>query len=279
MKKMFFLVLLLIATRTSHAQITYEQTYPNGSQFAGNLHPVQLTGVGYVYCLYDIAQLQIRLYNLNHSLYTTINIPALPANAASIRISYVSNTLFDMNSTNMEYIIQYTAPVTNNSNRVCVYRDNGTLLFQKDSVFLDPAYYTETPSAIFSTPSGTKMILSSQFGPAYVYALAGTLPCYACSPTPPLSDGPDGENPHRSALPFPNPSSETTTVPYQLPEGEHSGWLVVYDQLGQEVKRFQVTDQFDSLLVGTADLAVGTYNYRIEANGKTVQGRQLIVIH
>jgi hypothetical protein len=278
MKNVILTLLAAMIFLTAKAQIVTEAVYPGGaSNTYGYLHPIKLTNGGDKYCEFFAGQSQIIVYNLNHTIFRTINLPALPLNATYVNVHYVSDALFDQNSSDIEYILQYTT-TTSSWNHVFVYRENGTMLFHRDTVGFDPIYSSETPARIFRTTAGTKWILSSQInGSAIVIGLPGNLPCTECSVGPLMVQS--NEDQISTGSPYPNPASESTTIPYALPEGERTGWLVLFDLAGQEVKRWQITNTFTSVTLNTTDIAAGTYSYRVEAGQTVLQGEKLIIIH
>lgn len=264
---------------TAKSQIITEAVYPGGAMFLTPqyLHPVQLSVGGVKYCEFYPSQAQIILYNLNHTVYRTINLPSINPGPGPVRICYVSDALFDQNTADIEYIIQYATPA--NYNRVAIYRENGTLLFQRDSVAIEACYWSEMPDRIFNTSAGTKMIISHQVaGTAIVLGLPGHLPCKECDNAGPTMIQ-SNENGSSTGAPYPNPATDFTTIPYALPGGEQTGWLVLFNVTGQEVKRFQITNTFTSVTLSTADIASGTYSYRIEAGQTVLPGEKLIIIH
>src|SRR5437868_224249 len=96
-KNLTFLLILSCFSFNISGQIVQESTnYPTGLRF------VHLEYSGYKYIYYDIATTQIRIYNLNHSIYKIITVPPQP-NAYSITIQYVTERLFDNDSTDIEY--------------------------------------------------------------------------------------------------------------------------------------------------------------------------------
>jgi hypothetical protein len=67
-------------------------------------------------------------------------------------------------------------------------------------------------------------------------------------------------------------------VQYTLPQGITTAELVFYSIQGVEVKRFQVTNAFNDVLISTADLEAGTYYYQIQAANGYSAGKKMIVI-
>lgn len=260
---------------TAKAQIITEAVYP-GAANPNNFFQIQLTNGGDKYAEYSSSQSQVIVYNLSHTVYRTMNL-ALPAGASNIIVCYVSDALFDQNASDIEYLVQYTTSPPFGVNHVAVYRENGTLLYQRDTASLSIGIFAL--ERIFRTSAGTKMIISSATAgaEAIVVGLPGNLPCTICDNGPSMMQS--YENTSSTGAPYPNPAADFTTIPYALPEGERTGWLVLFDLAGQEVKRFQITNTFTSVTLSTAEIASGTYSYRIEAGQTVLPGEKLIIIH
>lgn len=261
------------------AQISVEAVYPQGSSnLFGHLHLVRLTS-GDKYCQFYSSSFV--LYNLNHTVFRTVNFPTLPSGSNLNYIYFVTDALFDQNPADVEFMVIYNTPSMSNFANMGIYRENGTLLFHRDSVMPPPnTVYME--DMIFKTSAGTKMILSrpSQIGgDAFVLALPGNLPCRECGIGPLQVESNNGQGSTGVGSPYPNPAADHTTIPYALPEGERTGWLVLFDLAGKEVKRMQITNTFTSVLLSTEDVAAGTYSYRIESGQKVLPGEKLIIIH
>ena len=71
--KKLIIIMLIIASGSSYAQITLENNYTSSYVPQGFLSLVKLSSSGYKYSTYDTSI--ITLYNLNHTVFRTINIP------------------------------------------------------------------------------------------------------------------------------------------------------------------------------------------------------------
>jgi hypothetical protein len=215
----------------------------------------------------------IKLYNLDHSLYTTIAIP--PQTLPTFGIYYLTEDLFDNDSTNLEYIL---ATAIGTYNYVKVYRDNGTLLFQRDSA-------NANAMNIAASDSGTKMVLgiyTPLFDHFEFYSLPGILPCtMTCGGTPTgetIQQSTWEKEKNNQQSPYPNPSSNQTHIPYQLPQGETTGEIIFYDLAGAEIKRYKVDTTFNELILTTSDLVAGSYYYQLQTAHAKSEGKKLMVI-
>jgi hypothetical protein len=278
MKKLFTLLFLMI-TVGSNAQITLEHSYPNSSMTAYNLKLVKLSSSGYKYVTNDTST--ITLYNLNHTVFKTMTIPITGGvgNQWAVKIYYISEELFDLDSTDIEYFLFYYDASGIYHTKVC--DEFGNVLFSKDTTTIVLNVGQGNEDFISFTTSGVKMIIYDYYGgAAYVYSLPGFLPCHDCvngitSSMAELSGNP--QNGGISKL-YPNPTSGQTTVEYTLPQGITKADLVVYDMQGHEIKRYKVTNAFNTIIINANELAAGTYYYQIQTSAGFNAGKKMIVI-
>ena len=88
---------------------------------------------------------------------------------------------------------------------------------------------------------------------------------------------------HPLALPFPgpaypNPATETVTVPYRLPPGSSAGRLVLYDLAGRRVLAQAVAPGAAPATLGVAGLAAGLYLLTLEVAGQPPATQRLAVV-
>jgi hypothetical protein len=264
-----------------YAQITLEHYYPPISLSQNNLRLVNLSASGYKYAINDSSTLT--LYNLNHTVFQTIAIPPIGYTLVCYNclfIYYISEALFDTNPSNIEYLLYFDDNQSPPVFHIRIYDQSGNTLFSKDSVSggVD-ANYISYQDFISYTSSGVKMILNNQYtGGNTVYSLPGTLPCNDCTGGQVTALKTNSNTPNVGISNYPNPASNQTTVQYTLPQGITTAELVFYSIQGVEVKRFQVTNAFNDVLISTADLEAGTYYYQIQAANGYSAGKKMIVI-
>ncbi|HLP49909.1 MAG TPA: T9SS type A sorting domain-containing protein [Chitinophagales bacterium] len=280
MKNTLLTLALLLTLFFANAQITYEHTYP-----LSVLPLIKLETSGYKYVLVDT---QITLYNLDHTVFKQIQIPVQPG-ADSYVIHYLSETLFNTDSSDMEYLLVGTIGTFGIGDRhyVKIYTDMGNTIFSKDSVSLmygggnSNGYYTQA-IPIRNTSEGTKLFLLEDgivLGNATrVYSLPGSLECLSCI----AQNGISGLNNVGADAGFlstaPNPASNFTRINFRLPDGSQKGNMVIYSMEGRELKRYPVDRSSEYLTLSVIDLASGTYFYSLEAEGKSPTARRMIVI-
>ena len=252
MKQIAFILIFLVALATGlKSQITYEHTYTGVSAAYINL-PV----AGYKYYVMDVPNSQCKLYNNDHTLWKTINL-SIPANYYLCDIQFVSENLFNTdNSIEMLYV----SCIYNTSQAYYTYdtriaSESGTLLLS-----VPGGGY----SYIYPAQTGSKLLVweyDFSVFPEKVNTKVFSIPGQAATS---INDSPAG---NRFSLrnAFPNPTSNTVTIPYNLPVNVNKAELKVYNVSGILVKSFIVDRTFDNIVIQTNDLADGMYLYRIES--------------
>ncbi|MFI5205147.1 MAG: hypothetical protein ACHQF2_11680, partial [Flavobacteriales bacterium] len=134
MKNTFILLTLLLGQQLN-AQINLEGVHPtpNGTY---QLMFTQLDSGDYKYVLFLPENEQFILYNLNHSVYMTVNVP-IPFNGPDTLywVAYITRSLFDCDSSNIEYLVSYVGDGFYHTypKKTYLYRTDGTLLQTIDS--------------------------------------------------------------------------------------------------------------------------------------------------
>ena len=284
MKKLSVLLFSLLFIQKMNAQISLETTYPvsfnnnTGTQFGLDYYSY----LGFKYYYWDNSGNTITIYNLNHSVNRVITIPSTPSGYI---VSYLTTQLFDTDSTDFEYMVQYN-PSPSTPTAINIYDENGVVLLHVDSFFNWEGTYSLPASnllhSVVNTTSGAKLILTRyDQSTTKIYSLPGLLPCRPCGNLSNIPTSIDN-NPHPIenglSQPYPNPTNGSTQINYTLPEGETSGEIVFYDITGQEVKRFKVDHNFHDIVLTTTDLAAGTYYYQLQTKNSVSGSRKMVVI-
>ena len=271
--KKYFLILLIAFGINAKAQITFEHMYSNP---VGTVH---FSGAGYKYYTFTNTATNsgiLNIYNLNHSLYKSINTPASIPHSQFINfpitISNVSDSLFNTTTTDIEYMVFWND--TNRVYRTRIYDDIGNMLFSMDSLNCYPVFTTNGHKLICN-PNGT--LFNYQGVNSSIYSLPGALPCDECSNSVLMGiTNPTANN--NLSNPYPNPTNNSTRIDYTFPDGVNEGEIVVYNLQGVELKRFKVDRTFDHLLLSTADLPAGTYYFQLQTSKQNSAGKKMVVI-
>jgi len=289
-RKLLLIALLgvLFCPGQSDAQITLDHAYPTST---ADLYMVnfELSGPKYVLKSQDSGSRYLKLYNLNHSLWKTIDCNPFRTvkrtNNATVFLFgsfYISETLFDCD-TNIEFIYTSQAGGLLDRSIVDIYNEHGMMLFSSDSTDLPMNYgtglvYLLQQRPIYNTPGGAKMLLDKnvRVGSNWVTTpLVYNLPCT-------LSVGVGGLN-KQAAGPdlsvVPNPQYYESTIRYTLPEGLDRAEIVVSNMEGKELKRYQVDNTFDSIFIGHSDLPAGTYLYSLVGGGQVLTAKKVIKLN
>lgn len=270
--KLFGAILIgLVCLSSLKAQVTLEHTY-DGVPGQELCLAVIDSGI-YKYMMVNDWNNEFTLYNLDHSVYVTV---AVPTGLPSYNIMYVTRSLFDCDTSNLEYLITYGLnPQSGAPSGTSVYRTDGTQLFNVDSFVALSAFGSPTilTVPIVTTPSGTKLTLSR--GWSYkVYSLCGVLPVNSNT-----TDIIDPSNNTRSPLvAYPNPATDNITIGYKLPDGVTSAELVVYNLDGVKVKQYRVDNTFNTILLRNDGLPAGTYTYAIQSSSASFPAGKFVIV-
>lgn len=285
MKNRIVLCLLLIA-RIGLSQITLDH-----STNVGGFYLSKFSNNGYKY-VQIVGTSSVNIYNLNHTLFNTFNVPAPYNNnlylTTTVRYMYLlTDNLFDTDN-GFEYVIVTNAsgggPIVN----VTILNDNGTIIMSKDSAQLAGSYngavmaYYITDVIYFDGIS-TKMKLNYLNLPGLtykrteIYNLPGYIPCQGCTTGAVTGLSSNGENPViESPQFFPNPASDQLKLKYKLPDGSRSAEMKIYDTQGKLVDEFKVTDAFDFIYLPT-NFNNGLYLYSLIVDGKVVKTEKIVL--
>ncbi len=284
MKQLFQIILVITATllssQNANAQIALEATYDSASS---NFYMVTLEIEGEKFVKVqrtDSTMRFIKLYNLNHSLWKTIDCNSLPmftflmgttlnSSRFNYEVLYITEHLFD-NDDDIEFLYGITTGICP-QHFTGIYNEDGTAIFTQDSAFA--VVHLNVPvvaKPIYNTVNGTKLILSFPCSnEAKVYSLPGiSTNSNMYSP----------ENTDASLLAYPNPSSNQTTIEYNLPDGLNRGEIVLYNLNGTELKRYNVDRTFNNLILNNTDLPVGTYLYQLVTVNGISESKKMIII-
>ncbi len=251
MRKIILILIISCCWSASSAQITLEQSYASAPYIVFT----NLQTAGWKYWNYDRWTQELRIYNMNHSIFKSIATPLAPTDTNS-SVNYVSEGLFDL-TTNVAYSVNLW---DGGISRLRVYDEFGNLLFSRDSFRVQ---------VILNTSSGTKMhLLNASFSNPYpqeIYSLPGTVTYFKKPVSVP------------SAV-YPNPFSSYLKVGYSLPDGVDRGEVVLYSIKGESLKSYTVDRTFDHLLISTSDLPKGAYIYKLHTSKGVSDGKKLIKV-
>lgn len=250
MNKIKLLFTTLVLATSVNSQISLENSY-NLNSNSGYLTLNNFAVSGYKYLSYDPSLQQIKLYNLNHSLWKTINIPSIPNfTIQTISSIYVTENLFNTDS-QVEYAAQYiNTTVTPIQWYLKIYDENGNTVADIPNRLI---------SQVVPASSNTfKLIVSDGNFIREVYSLPGTSSNVGL---------PNGGVTGQVGVSYPNPTSQIITLPYDLNGSSSTAVMNIYNLNGQIIESFNVDNSFNSVLLDVSNYTSGTYRYSITVNG------------
>jgi hypothetical protein len=264
MKKFINLVVLVLLTSNLFAQITLEHSYPNGKW---ETSIVKLSNSGMKYQWVDVSTGELKLYNLDHSLFKSMTFPVL-ANVTSTEVAYVSETTFDLDA-GVEFLVSYIDDNNWMNSVTKIIDESGALILNATSETPSINTYDGIHGAIFNTPSGTKMILDNHSdNAAKVYNLPGTLIATAIKNV-------DYFNNYLET--YPNPAGNYIKLAYTLPTNIKEAKVSIYNLKGEVVRTYTIDNNYKELLIDTQEFSNGTYLCQIQSSGLKIASTKFIV--
>ena len=243
MKKLAFLFSLNLLFFGLFGQISLEKTL----NFSANVTKINETT--YKYFIMDVPNAQTRIYNLDFSVYKTINLP-VPGGEWLYDVSFISENLFN-DDAKLEILYTYYNWVAVETSGYYVYH---TKVVNEDGVEL-----LDAPGALYSYVN--PFIIWTN-----IYSLPGKLFSI--------------HQAKKSALSlnaYPNPASDFVNIDYTLPEGTSFANLHLLDALGREQEVYQLDGFTDHLRLQTSDFLAGTYLYYLESDGVKSETNKIII--
>lgn len=267
----------LLFWATSEAQITVVGTAPDA------IFPVKTldSGIKFKSSLIGTGS-QITLYNLDLTVYRVLLFPPLPAGMTWTEVSYITQALFDTDSSNVEFALRATTTMPPVSIATFIVREDGTVLLSQDPGHLTPdaGIGVNETGPIFSQGGQTYMLIHQPLGngPVNVYALPGTLPCKDCygSPIPyglALGGGSIADPVSGMSL-QPNPAQDQLQVSFD-PLGTLPDAVTIIDATGREVLRQGMSGA--RVVLQVAHLSTGIYTVLATTGMQRVGALPLVI--
>ncbi len=283
--KLLLIILIVIISKQSNqalAQVTPEQSFFIGTTQSSN-QEFFLTNLGnndYKYVIYDYTLSQFSLYNLNHTPFIlNIQIPFNVVDESTntaYRLGYITRSLFDCDSSNIEYAIMLDSPRPTLHPNFAVYRTNGELIFSEDSVGTmfcvgcGSGSYEIHP--IMMTPAGAKLYLFSNTSDASsiqirIYNLCGNLPENITE---------INQNDFYVKV-FPNPTSGLITFKVIAPNHSEKYELTIFNSAMQTIKTIKIIGEETQININNESLNTGMYFYTLQNKNKIFQTGKFVL--
>lgn len=276
MKKIWkYVLILMLANMVKQpvcvAQFTYEHTYTIGFGMEG-LFLTNLGDFNLKYVIYDYWHDQLSLYNIDHTPFM-LNVPlgVSTDSGYSYTIGYITNSLFDCDSSTVEYAQFATG--AQDDKTFWVFRTDGTLLFSRDSVtipYLNGANNgSVTVRGINNTNAGTKLTLFNHDLEFFIYSLCGTLPTSVANMN---QRGDDNEYVKVYPVPANNKVNFTITPPDNFMDYK----LIISDAQFRTVKAITIRGQRE-ISLDSNTLSAGNYLYTLQCKNRLIQDGKFII--
>jgi hypothetical protein len=260
MKTPILAIAFFLTVLTGPAQIVLENNYP------GSTTLTKLAISGDKYFMMDWTNNNCKIYNMNHSLWKTINLP-VPSGWYLYDIRYVSETLFNLDpKVELVYVYyMYDAVLQYYSYVTKVINEDGSVLLS-----VDGGAYSEALAASAGNYKFLVYDYDYSVSPytlnTLVYAVPGQL----------VSDEPVTSVSMNMAA-YPNPATHKINIPYNLPDGTESAEIVLYDMHGTKLKAYTVDKTFSTLTINTSGMPGGLYYYHVNTQGRVLNAGKIII--
>lgn len=264
MKNLILCTIFSLVVTNVCAQVNLDKTYDFSAA------SIKLETAGYKYFLMDVPNSQCRLYNLDHSLYKTINCN-VPADFYLSDIKFISENLFD-DDEGIELLYTYYKyePVEDSYyyvyNSEIINEDGSRIRFIEGGRF---NYIYETGEEIYKLFS---YCFDYSVFPETVWTHIFNLPEHEVINT---FANYSIQEPYLNA--YPNPASYKIKVEYSLPENFDIGRLHLFDNNGKAIQQFEIDGHSDHLSLDISQYGNGIYYYFIEYGGTKTPSKKLVV--
>ena len=75
----------------------------------------------------------------------------------------------------------------------------------------------------------------------------------------------------------PNPFSERTEIKFYVPENSSNAFICIYDMVGSQLMKLNVTKSYSSIFVNGSELKAGMYMYSLIVDGKEIDTKRMIL--
>ena len=254
---------LLMAGMAMMAQLSLETVYPVSTNIC------TFEKAGDKYYAMDIDNKQCRIYNMDHSVYRTIDLPVTEGYYL-FDIQQISQHIFNQDDLiEFAYIYSKFNPTETSwyySYETRVINENGTEILK-----VPGAGHT----LVLPTQDGGRKFLVYIYD-FYVIPATTQTQVYSLPASPLKSEAVYGSA-YRLRNPYPNPATGMINIPVQLPPGVNKGYLQIYDVSGQIIDLREINKSDQTILIPGGILLPGNYIYNISGNGQQSESKKITV--
>lgn len=264
MKQILSSFILIFSFAVVYGQVTLQKTYNYSTAV------VKLETLGYKYYLMDVPNAQCRIYNMDHSIFKTINC-SVPNGYYLADIKYVSENLFNADS-QIELVYTFYKYVPTSTSYYYIYGSKVINESGSNLLNIDGAQYIyvnktgETEYKLFAYCYDYSVFPEKVW--TNIYSLTGSLVSALNI---------SGSQPDNFLNAYPNPATDIVRIAYELPENIRNANLYLIDATGRQVKNYQIDNHIDNLALNVNDLLTGVYHYFIEYNNIRTEAKKIVI--
>lgn len=260
--RLFFIALCITFSFPAYSQLDFVGSYDALARL------IYLSDNEPAIMIYDAGDELLELYNTDLTLISSIDIPVEYVGSGQYNLYHPSRTLFDCDSTNIEYLISYGSMDLSEA-FVKIIREDGTVIFDlPEHIFADESTVSTNPSLYSSMVEDDEGVVFAflnegipGLGPTSLYRSCGSIPgCQLPCNGNGISVGEsEFSNPPNDFLLYPNPGNNQFAIEYELSEAYSKANLSLVGMNGQIVLEKMVGPSMNYILVNTSNLASGRY--------------------
>lgn len=216
----------------------------------------------------------IELYNTDLTLIESIDIPVEYVGSGQYNLYHPSRSLFDCDSTTIEYLISYGS-INDAQAYVKIIRDDGTVIFDLPGhIFADESTISANPSlnaAMIEDDDGVVFAFLNEGiagnGPTSLYRSCGSIPgcSLPCGESDVNVGGNELSRPLNEFIVYPNPGNDQFAIEYELAREYSEANLSLVNMTGQVVLEKRVGPAMNYILVNTSNLSSGRYQVILQS--------------
>ena len=210
---------------------------------------------------------QFSLFNLDGSLYKTIQLPFKPDPTATINnVSCVSTTLFDNDPSSIEFLLNYKWYVnpTGYVEKVIVARENGVILL--DEMYATTYYFRPL---VYGTEEGTKLMLFYAFPDSLDY----TTKVFSLPGEPPVNVDNEIDRNKNEMVIYPNPNNGSFFINFHSNDSNNNQ-IELYSTNGKLIDKYKSSG--NPTHINSLGLSDGVYFINTRSKGVNSTTKMLI---
>jgi hypothetical protein len=228
-----------------------------------------LEKAGDKYYAMDLDNKQCRVYNLDHSLYRTVDL-TVPEGYYLFDIQQISQHIFNQDDL-IEFAYIYSR--FNKTETSWYYNYDTKVINENGQEILNIPGAGHT--LVVTTQDGSRKFLVYIYD---FYVIPATTQTQVYSlPYMPLKSGTVYGSAYRLRNPYPNPASGMINIPVSLPPGVNIGYLQIYNISGQLIDLREIKKTDESILIPGGSLLPGSYIYNISGEGQKSESKRINV--